>query len=196
MSEKWTLYAWAEDQPEPTQDEKYLFHRDYRSLASAHHAASQVHRRLPDAWIEIQQFESTSASWEEEGKRVAIVWCDSCGSPVERPPGDELGCPRCGDAWTDDLGPILASWDIEPADVTITRRDVGQSRITEGWARLQGTINDGSGSRLLFVRDERLARPLIEAVMRQGSASTVVPQDDDSIIDIYVPGLVPIGQEN
>lgn len=187
MSEKWTLYAWPDDQPEPILSNGYLFRREYRSPTSARRAASQVHRRFPDAWIEIQCFQSTGDLWAAQGERKAMLWCPSCGSPMEWPDCRWWGCPHCNDSWEDAIGPIFEAWNIDPTEVTITRRDAGQSRTREGWSRLTGTFTDGSDARVLFICDEGRGSPLIDAAMRNGVVPTIVPQDDDTILDIYVP---------
>lgn len=186
MDRKWTLYAWPDGQPEPIRSGGYLFRRDYQSWASPRRAASQVHRRFSEAWIEIQCFESTGASWAAKGDRIGITWCPSCGSPMEWPECGWDGCPRCEDSWEDNIGPILESWNINPSEVTITRRDAAHSRTREGWSRLTGTFTDDRDARMLFYREEDRARALIDAAMQGGSVTTIVPQDDDSIVDIDV----------
>ena len=188
MNEKWTLYAWPYDQPEPMLSNGYLFRRDYRLPTSARHAASQVHRRFPDAWIEIQCFESTGDVWAAQGERVAILWCPSCGSPMEWPDCRWWGCPRCNDEWEDAIGPILVASRIDPTEVTITRRDAGESKTTEGHTRLTATFTDSHDVQVLFICDEERGSPLIDAVIRDGTVTTIIPQDDDTILDIYVAG--------
>jgi hypothetical protein len=109
--EKWQLAAWPRGEkrfkPKPgakypsQQVSNHLFRRDYDSPVAASRAASQVHRRFPDAVLEIVHFKFEGFAWFEQGDRETLYWCP-CGGRLDFHGPDMWICLQCRDEWADE----------------------------------------------------------------------------------------------
>ena len=104
---KWQLSAWPPG-PRSCKDDKghnrstVLWSRDYDNPASANRAAPGIHKRFPDAQIEITVFEYKGWFWVAgSGATTKLYWCFTCDGRVNWCM-DQWHCPRCGNEWHDE----------------------------------------------------------------------------------------------
>jgi hypothetical protein len=103
-AEKWQLSAWP-DGPRfarkpggPGHVSTCLWRRDYGNPGSARRAASQVHRRYPDATIELTRFTFRGFAWFGQ-ETETLYWCPVCGHRLDPVEHDAYMCGGCGSEW-------------------------------------------------------------------------------------------------
>lgn len=98
---KWRLVAFAPGKRTLKMTEA-LFTREYMAEPTALRAAGQVHRRFPDANIELWPFTWKGVFWSgDSSDNEPLYWCPGCGKRLDDwSAGDgTTRCRHCGDEW-------------------------------------------------------------------------------------------------
>ncbi len=103
---KWQLTAWPNGprsiRVNGENRTTRLWKRDYADEKTARRAAPHIHRRYPDAVIELMPFEFRGVFWHGDSKEMErFYWCPACDGRM-RWVYDQWYCPRCGNEWADE----------------------------------------------------------------------------------------------